>query len=259
MLLVISPAKKLDFTTPNAHKKHTQVRLLEQSKTLIDVCKALTPTDIASLMKLSDTLAGLNVARFAQWQPQMTLDNAKQAIDAFKGDVYAGMECNTLSDDARDWLQKHLRILSGLYGVLRPLDLIMAYRLEMGTRLANPNGNNLYQYWDNIITDLLLEDVNQQGDNILINLASNEYFKAVKKPLLKQNNIRVITPVFKDQKNGQYKMISFYAKKARGMMTRYIVDNRITDAEQLKDFDCAGYYYVAEASTDNELVFYRDE
>lgn len=233
--------------------------MLSQSQALIDICKELTPADIASLMKLSDKLAGLNAARFSDWQIDMNLENAKQAIDAFKGDVYAGLDCDSLSDTARDWLQDHLRILSGLYGVLRPLDLMMAYRLEMGTKLGNPNGSNLYQYWDRTITELVLKDLKQQGDEVLINLASNEYFKAVKKPLLKQNNIRVITPVFKDQKNGQYKMISFYAKKARGMMVRYIVDNKISDAEQLKDFDCAGYYYVADASTDNEMVFYRDE
>lgn len=259
MLLVISPAKKLDFSSPNVQHKYTQARLLDKSQALIDVCKALPPADIASLMKLSDKLAGLNAARFAGWCAQMNLDNAKQAIDAFKGDVYAGLECDSLSEDARDWLQEHLRILSGLYGVLRPLDLMMAYRLEMGTKLDNPHGSNLYQYWGNSITELLLEDIKQQNDEVLINLASNEYFKAVKKPLLKQSNIRVVTPVFKDQKNGQYKVISFYAKKARGMMTRYIVDNKIQDVEQLKNFDYAGYYYAADASTADEFVFYRDE
>jgi hypothetical protein len=207
-------------------------------------------------MKVSDKIAGLNVARFEQWTETFTPDNSRPAIFAFKGDVYTGLEAETLSEADLDYAQTHLRMLSGLYGLLKPLDLMQPYRLEMGTKLGNERGSNLYQFWGNIITDKLNEAIKAQEDNVLINLASNEYFKAVKPKAL---DAQVITPVFKDCKNGQYKVISFFAKKARGMMARYIIENRIESVKQLESFDTAGYYYCAAESTATELVFKREE
>ncbi|WP_375751294.1 peroxide stress protein YaaA [Vibrio sp. HN007] len=256
MLIVISPAKTLDYETPPVTQTYTQPELVDHSKELIEVCRQLTPQDISALMKVSDKIAGLNVARFEQWQETFNRENAKQSILAFKGDVYTGLEAETMSEDDFNYAQSHLRILSGLYGLLKPLDLMQPYRLEMGTKLGNERGTNLYQFWGNIITDKLNEALNQQGDNVLINLASNEYFKSVK---LKSLDASVITPVFKDCKNGKYKVISFYAKKARGMMARYIIDNRVSSVEGLTKFDVAGYYFDEAESTATELVFKRDE
>ncbi|MEL0630613.1 peroxide stress protein YaaA [Psychromonas aquatilis] len=257
MIVVISPAKTLDFESPATTTKFTEANLLAESQILINRCQKLSMQDIASLMKVSDKIAGLNVARFAQWTTPFSLDNdAKQCLFAFKGDVYTGLEAETLNESTLDYTQKHLRILSGLYGLLRPLDLMLAYRLEMGTRLDNERGTNLYQFWGNLITEELNKQLSAENSQYLINLASNEYFKAVK---TKQLNAEVITPIFKDQKNGQYKVISFYAKKARGLMARYIMENEITDLEQLKAFNIAGYYFVEAASTKTDLVFQRDE
>ncbi|RWX54193.1 peroxide stress protein YaaA [Photobacterium chitinilyticum] len=256
MLIVVSPAKTLDYESPLATQNYTQPELTEHSAELIEVCRKLTPVDIASLMKVSDKIAGLNAARFAEWQPEFTSDNARQAILAFKGDVYTGLAAETLSDEGFAYAQQHLRMLSGLYGLLRPLDLMQPYRLEMGTRLANSRGTNLYQFWGDIITDKLNAALAEQGDKLLVNLASNEYFKSVKP---KKLDAQLITPVFKDCKNGNYKVISFYAKKARGMMVRYILDNKIDSVEGLKQFDVAGYYFVPAESTDKDLVFKRDE
>ncbi|MDG3088986.1 peroxide stress protein YaaA [Vibrio hannami] len=256
MLIVISPAKTLDYESPSVIEKHTKPELIDHSKELIEVCRKLTPQDISSLMKVSDKIAGLNVARFEQWQESFTPENAKQSILAFKGDVYTGLEAETMSEEDFNFAQSHLRILSGLYGLLKPLDLMQPYRLEMGTKLANERGTNLYQFWGNIITDKLNEAIAQQGDNVLINLASNEYFKSVK---TKSLDASVITPVFKDCKNVQYKVISFYAKKARGMMARYIIDNRVSSVEELTKFDVAGYYFDESESTATELVFKREE
>ncbi|CAM3514379.1 hypothetical protein VA7868_00802 [Vibrio aerogenes CECT 7868] len=255
MLMVVSPAKTLDYESPVITEKHTIPGLLEHSELLIEVCRQLTPADIASLMKVSDKIAGLNVARFAQWRPDFSHENARQAIFAFKGDVYTGFDAYTMNDDAVEFTQSHLRILSGLYGILKPLDLMQPYRLEMGTRLANSRGNNLYQFWGDIITEQLNQDLQTQKNQVLVNLASNEYFKAVNPEKIAG---QVITPVFKDQKNGQYKIISFYAKKARGLMARYVVDNQIDSPDKLKEFDVAGYYFVEAESTATELVFKRD-
>ena len=256
MLIVVSPAKTLDYESPLPTERHTLPELTEHSSELIDVCKTLTPQAISELMKVSDKIAGLNVARFTQWTPHFDFENARQAIFAFKGDVYTGLEAETLNESGLEYAQQHLRMLSGLYGVLKPLDLMQPYRLEMGTKLANPRGTNLYQFWGNIITDKINEALVAQGDNVLVNLASNEYFKAVKP---KAVDGTIITPIFKDAKNGQYKVISFYAKKARGMMARFIIDRQVSSIEELKQFDTAGYYYVPEESTATELVFKREE
>ncbi|MGL6314628.1 peroxide stress protein YaaA [Vibrio sp. WXL103] len=256
MLIVVSPAKTLDYESPLATERYTQPELIEHSAELIEECRKLTPADVSALMKVSDKIAGLNVARFEQWSESFTRDNSRQAILAFKGDVYTGLEAQTLDEAGFDYAQRHLRMLSGLYGLLKPLDLMQPYRLEMGTKLANGRGSNLYQFWGEIITNELNQAVAEQGDDILVNLASNEYFKAVKP---KQLAAKVITPVFKDCKNGQYKVISFYAKKARGMMARYIIDHQVNTIEALKNFDVAGYYFEAAESTDTELVFKREE
>ncbi|EPT9250074.1 peroxide stress protein YaaA [Photobacterium damselae] len=256
MLIVVSPAKTLDYDSPLVTEQYTLPELTEHSQQLIEVCRELTPMDIARLMKVSDKIAGLNAARFAEWVPAFTPENARPAMFAFKGDVYTGLAAETMTDEQIAYAQQHFRMLSGLYGLLRPLDLMQPYRLEMGTKLENPRGANLYQFWGNIITDKVNLALAEQGDDILVNLASNEYFKSVKP---KQVKGTIITPVFKDAKKGQYKVISFYAKKARGLMARYIIDNQIDSIEKLKEFDAAGYYFVAAESTATELVFKREE
>lgn len=257
MITVISPAKNLDYETPAPNKKHTQPELLSHSQELIEVCRTLSAQDLSSLMKISDKLAGLNVARFTEWQTPFNTENAKQAIFAFNGDVYIGLDAATLSDSALEYAQSHLRILSGLYGILKPLDLMMAYRLEMGTKLANPRGSNLYQFWGAVIAEKLNQVFAEQNTSTLVNLASNEYFKAVDKKALKGE---IITPVFKDCKNGQYKVISFYAKKARGLMARYIMEQQVMTMDKLLAFDSAGYYYSEEHTKKaNEPVFLRAE
>jgi uncharacterized protein len=254
MLIVISPAKTLDFDTPPITQTYSQPRFLTQSKRLIDTLRKLNVADIASLMKLSDKLAGLNVARYESWHTPFDLNNAKQAVLAFKGDVYTGLEAETLDEKQLAFAQKHLRILSGLYGVLKPLDLIQPYRLEMGTKLENAQGKDLYSFWGSEIRESLQAEESLQ-DEVLINLASNEYFKAVG---AKKLTARIITPVFKDWKNGQYKMISFYAKKARGMMSRYIIEHQIQGPDKIKNFDTDGYRYSADMSKKDEWVFIRD-
>ena len=255
MLMLISPAKTLDFETP-AHTAHySQPDFLNESQQLIDALRDLAPQDISALMKISDKLGTLNYQRFADWQTPFSPDNAKQAVLAFRGDVYTGLAADNMSDDDLAFAQQHLRILSGLYGLLRPLDLIQAYRLEMGTKFANARGKNLYDFWGEEITEAINAQLKDAGP-LVVNLASNEYFGAVKPKAL---NAEVITPVFKDFKNGKYKIISFYAKKARGLMSAYIIKNRITDAEQLKAFDVDGYYFSPEESSASEWVFQRDE
>ncbi|MCU5771085.1 peroxide stress protein YaaA [Erwiniaceae bacterium BAC15a-03b] len=256
MLMVISPAKTLDFDGPLATKKFTQSALLDKSQQLIEVARALSPAQIGSLMHISDKLAELNAQRFNDWQPPFTLDNARQAILAFKGDVYTGLQAEDFSARDFDFAQQHLRMLSGLYGLLRPLDLMQAYRLEMGIKLANPAGKDLYTFWGETLTEALNNALAEQGDDVLINLASDEYFKAVKP---KKLNGRVIKPVFLDEKNGKFKVISFYAKKARGLMSRYIIQQRLTKPAQLKKFDLEGYFFDDESSSENELVFKRHE
>ena len=256
MLVVISPAKNLDYDTPAATNTFTQPEMLDDSKTLIEHCRILSPAKIGSLMKISDKLAGLNADRYASWHTPFDVSNAKQALLAFNGGVYTGLDASSFSQDDFDYAQQHLRILSGLYGVLRPLDLMQAYRLEMGIKLDTGESKNLYQFWDDRISNKLNEAIDTQGDNVLVNLASNEYFKAVKPKAL---NAEIYTPVFQDCKNGQYKVISFFAKKARGMMAKYILQNQLTEVNQLQKFDTAGYRFSAQKSKGNELVFTREE
>jgi cytoplasmic iron level regulating protein YaaA (DUF328/UPF0246 family) len=255
MLMVISPAKTLDYETPSVTPVFTQPEHLDHAQELIEQLREFSPAQIADLMHLSDKLAGLNVARFGSWERPFNPSNAKQALLAFKGDVYTGLHAEDFSEADFDFAQRHLRMLSGLYGVLRPLDLMQPYRLEMGTKLANPRGNNLYDFWGERISGWLNEALAAQGDEVLLNLASNEYFSAVKRKAL---NARVINTEFKDQKNGQYKIISFYAKKARGLMARYVIKERLTNPEGLKDFTYEGYRYSAENSKSDTLVFLRD-
>jgi len=254
MLLIISPAKKLDFEKPSPYSEHSQPAMLEEAAGLIEILRDKDSFQIADLMKLSMNLADLNVARYQQWHIPFTPDNAKQAIFAFRGDVYQGMDADSFSCDDIDFAQKHLRILSGLFGLLRPLDLMQPYRLEMGTRLHNPRGRDLYAFWGDRITDALKEAVNQQGDDILINLASNEYFKSVN---IKKINANIITPQFKERRGDSYKVISFNAKKARGQMARYIIEHQLSDPESLKGFNTDGYVFNDAISEGSTWVFSR--
>ncbi|GHC24950.1 peroxide stress protein YaaA [Aidingimonas halophila] len=256
MLSVISPAKTLDFESSPTTATYTQPDFLPQSQQLIDILQEYSPQDLSELMGISDKLAGLNAARFAEWHPSFDLDNAKQAIQAFQGDVYIGLQANSFNEADNEFAQDHLRILSGLYGMLRPLDLIQPYRLEMGTRLPNPAGKDLYAFWRDTLTTELDKALESSGSPVLVNLASNEYFKAID---TKRLNADVITPVFKDAKNGQYKIISFYAKKARGLMCSWMVRNRLNNPDDLKDFTIEGYRFNAAMSEGNTLVFTRDE
>lgn len=256
MLAVVSPAKNLDYESNLPSLDVTQPRLLDNAEELVKVCRQLSPQQLGSLMKISDKLAGLNAARFEQWQRPFNEENARPAMFAFNGDVYTGLDAASLSSEAIDTAQQQLRILSGLYGVLRPLDLMQPYRLEMGTKLDNPKGKNLYEYWGDTITQLLNDDLAKLGSSTLVNLASNEYFSAVKPKAL---NADIITPVFKDEKNGQYKVISFYAKKARGLMARFIVNQKPKSVSDLKEFDASGYRFNEAMSSDKQLVFCRAE
>lgn len=258
MLILISPAKTLDFERPAVTRKHSEPRFLEESQALVELMRDRSPADLAQLMGVSDAIAELNVRRFAEWQPPFTRDNARQAVLAFRGDVYTGLEADDWTAKDFDWAQKHLRILSGLYGVLRPLDLIQAYRLEMGTRVENGRGRDLYAFWREQVTASLAEELGERRSPVVVNLASNEYFGAVDASALPG---RLVTPVFKDLKNGQYKIISFFAKKARGAMANWIVRNRVRSADALRDFAEDGYGLdedLTDAAPDGTLVFTRD-
>lgn len=258
MIFVISPAKALDFETPPVTAKYSQPDYLDDAQELIDVLRRLSPAEVARLMSLSDQLATLNVARYESWAPPFSTTNAKQAVLAFNGDVYDGLDAGSLGDEDLRWAQQHLRILSGLYGLLRPLDLMQAYRLEMGSRLANPRGKNLYDFWGDKLTialNGLLDTERESGaEAVLVNLASEEYFKSVKTARLAG---RVVTPVFEDWKSGRYKIISFFAKRARGLMSRYAILNRVGTIDALKRFDLGGYAFASDASDDDRLVFRR--
>ena len=256
MLTLLSPAKTLDFETPPVTEQATMPDRLEDSAELIDVLRPYSPDELGALMKLSPKLSELNVQRYHDWQVPFQEGDAKQAVLAFKGDVYTGLEADNMSQDELAYAQDHLRILSGLYGLLRPLDKILPYRLEMGTKLKNPRGADLYAFWGDSITETLNQLIDETKATHIVNLASNEYFKAVKH---KQLKAPLITPVFKDEKNGKYKIISFYAKKARGMMAAYQIRERIESAEGLKDFTDAGYRFCEEESSAGEWVFKRAE
>ncbi len=254
MLILISPAKTLDFETPSNAPKHSQPALLSKSEVLINELSTKSPADLEKLMGISGKLAELNVERYHQWSRPFTEKNAKQALLAFKGDVYTGLEAEKFSDEDFIYAQDHLRILSGLYGVIRPLDLIQPYRLEMGTRLANEGGKNLYEFWGSDITLALNKQLAKLKSETVLNLASNEYFKSVKEKDLKAE---IVSPSFKDWKNGQYKMISFYAKKARGVMSSWVIKNQIESADELRKFRLDGYRFSASDSTPQTPVFTR--
>ena len=252
MIIVISPAKSLDFDTPTEHLPSTQPDYIAESTELIDQLRVLGSADIAGLMSISDKLADLNYQRYQDWQPKFTVSNSKQALLAFTGDVYQGIDAGSMNDDDLQYAQQHLRILSGLYGLLKPLDLIQPYRLEMGTGFTNTKGKNLYEFWGSQLTEALNRLL--ETEQVLVNLASSEYFKAVK---AKQIAGEIMTPQFKDYKNGKYKIISFFAKRARGAMARFIIQNQLDQPEQLKAFDWQGYGFDADMSAGNEWVFSR--
>jgi uncharacterized protein len=254
MLIVVSPAKKLDYDTPAKTKTSTMPDFLEHSQILIDRLREFSTMDIAELMHLSMKLAELNFDRYENWSLPLSTDNAKQAMFAFKGDVYTGLDADSFSANDIKFAQKHFRMLSGLYGLLRPLDLMFPYRLEMGTRLENERGKNLYEFWGNIITDAINKQLKASKSEHLINLASNEYFKSVK---TKNINAEIITPAFKEYKNGEYKMIGIYAKKARGLLSRYIIQNQLSTPEDIKNFDLDGYKFNSKVSKGNNWVFTR--
>ncbi|MFC3901647.1 hypothetical protein SAMN05421749_101307 [Acinetobacter marinus] len=256
MFIVISPAKSLDYESELPTEQFTQPRLLDDSARLIEEARKLSASQLGQLMHISEKLSQLNVDRFRDWQADFDLHNARQAIYAFTGDVYTGLDATSLDSAEIKFAQQHLRMLSGLYGLLRPLDLMMPYRLEMGTKLKNERGDNLYQFWGDRITERLRDDMQAEKSKILVNLASDEYYKSVNEKIL---DCEIIKPVFLDQKNGKYKVISFYAKKARGLMSRFIIQNKLKKIEQLKDFNVDGYYFDAENSNAQELVFKRDE
>jgi uncharacterized protein len=254
MLILLSPAKSLDYKTPPHVATYTQPAFLDRSAALISQLRALSPADIANLMDLSDQLALLNFNRYADWTQPFTPENAKQAVLAFDGDVYDGLAAKTLSAADLDFAQQHVRILSGLYGILKPLDLMQPYRLEMGTKFANAGGKNLYAFWGETLLAALNAELAAMPRPVAVNLASEEYFKAA---VGRKIRGEVIQPVFEDWSNGRYRIVSFFAKRARGLMTRYAVVNRLDEPEGLKGFDADGYTFAAAASDERSWVFRR--
>ncbi len=254
MLFLLSPAKALDYDTPAHVASHTQPLFTRQSAELIEVLKTQSPQQISSLMKLSDKLSGLNVARYEAWSPTFTAQNSKQAALAFNGDVYEGLNAKTLGESDLQWAQAHVCILSGLYGVLRPLDWMQPYRLEMGTALATARGKNLYQFWGSEIAHYLNERAAADASPVVVNLASEEYFKVIDRKALKP---RVVTCVFQELKAGQYKIISFMAKRARGLMVRYAIEKKLNSVKKLESFNLEGYDYAPDVSEPDRLVFRR--
>ena len=258
LLMVLSPAKSLDYTTPPTTSIATQPQFVKQATALVEGLRKQSPQQLGALMGISDKLAALNAARFAEWKPRFTPEDSKQAVLAFNGDVYEGLDAGSLSEKDLQWAQQHLRILSGLYGVLRPLDLMRPYRLEMGTAWPNARGKDLYAYWGSQIAESLNADLAEgKGEPVLVNLASDEYFRSVDRGVLKA---RVVQPVFQDgtpQKG--YKVVSFYAKRSRGLMARYIVLHRISTVEKIKAFDSEGYRFVPEVSKEDQWIFRRDK
>jgi cytoplasmic iron level regulating protein YaaA (DUF328/UPF0246 family) len=254
MLFLLSPAKSLDYDTPVGALPHTLPGFLPQSAELIEVLRQKSPQQIAELMSLSDKLAGLNVARYEAWSPKFSANNSKQAVLAFNGDVYEGLDAKTLKPAQLDWAQQHVCILSGLYGVLRPLDWMQPYRLEMGTALPTAQGKNLYQFWGSQIASYLNERAAADTVPVIVNLASEEYFKAVDKKALKP---RVVNCVFEELKAGKYKIISFMAKRARGLMVRYAIERKLSTVKQLESFQLEGYQFAPDVSEPDRLVFRR--
>lgn len=254
MLILLSPAKSLDYDTAPTTDRHTLPQFAAESAALIEVLRPYTPAQLSSLMDLSDALATLNVARYAAWSPRFSARNSKQAVLAFNGDVYEGLDAPSLKQKDLDWAQEHVAILSGLYGILRPLDWMQPYRLEMGTKLANPRGKDLYAWWGDRLAEHLNQQLAEQGSDVVINLASQEYFKSVKRKALKA---RVVECVFEDWKAGQWKVISFHAKRARGLMARHAILKRAKAPKDLLGFNAEGYAHDAEASTPQRLVFRR--
>ena len=256
MLFLLSPAKSLDYEAPAGPLPHTLPAFVDDSAELIDVLRQKSPQQIAELMSLSDKLAGLNVARYESWSRKFTANNAKQAVLAFNGDVYEGLDAKSLKPEQLEWAQQHVCILSGLYGVLRPLDWMQPYRLEMGTSLVTPRGKNLYAFWGRKIADYFNERAAEDASPVLVNLASEEYFKAVDLTQLKP---RVVHCVFEEGKGGKYKIVSFYAKRARGLMARYAIENKLGTVKKLESFNLEGYRFSPEASRPDRLVFRRDQ
>jgi len=256
MLIVISPAKSLDFKTPPVISDFTIPDLLDESEKLIGRLKTLSPKKVSALMGISSDLGELNFQRFQAWHLPFTPENAKQAIFAFNGDVYQGLNATSLSKEELERAQSKLRILSGLYGVLKPLDLIQPYRLEMGTKLKYYKAKDLYAFWNPLITKKVNMAVSESGSNVLINLASNEYFKSIDKKKLKAE---IVTPDFKEFKNGSYTMISFFAKRARGLMSRFILENNITEPSDLLAFESEGYSFNSRLSKPENPVFTREQ
>jgi len=256
MLIVLSPAKSLNYKTPVKVKAPTLPEFVSESAKLIADLKKLAPQDVAKLMGLSDQLATLNVGRYRDWSKKFTEENSKPAIYAFDGDVYDGFDVKSLDAKSIQFAQDHIRILSGLYGALKPLDLMQPYRLEMGTSFKNARGKDLYAFWGGRVTDSIKKVLEKQKKPVLLNLASEEYFKVLQP---KELDCPVIAPVFQDAKDGKYKIISFYAKRARGLMARYVVENRITDPSDLKGFNLDGYKYYAAESKVDKPVFRRAE
>ena len=254
MLFIISPAKTLDYSSPISIQGQSDIPFLKESKQLMKVLKKYKADDIAKLMNVSSKIAYLNHDRFAQWQVPFIEEESRQALYAFKGEVYNGIDAYSLSQDDTDYAQEHMRMLSGLYGLLRPYDMILPYRLEMGTKLQTEKYKNLYEFWGDKITKNLQKAIDESGTSILVNLASNEYFKAINTKKIKSP---IITPIFKEAKGDSYKVIAIFAKKARGLMSRYIIENKIQSPEELKHFDKEGYFFNAELSTDTELTFTR--
>ncbi len=255
MISVISPAKTLDFDSPPTTNTYTQPEFIAESEKIMAKLKKTSKKRIGILMDISKNLVDLNFERYQDWAPDFDKESSRQAILAFKGDVYIGLEADKFAEDDLEFAQKHLRILSGLHGILKPLDLIRPYRLEMGTSLKVGRRENLYDFWKDKIYKNLNSAIEESGSNVLINIASNEYFSAVDTKKLKAEIVKVD---FKDFKNGEYKMLSFFAKKARGMMARYIIDHRINDPESIKSFNSDGYYFSEELSTSGHFVFLRD-
>ncbi len=254
MLIVISPAKTLDYDTHPVTPEYSIPAYLDDAEIIVARVRKYSLSEIRDTMALSERLAKLNFERFKSWHKPFTPMNSKQAILAFKGDVYAGIDAATFSESDFAFAQQHLRILSGLYGILRPLDLMQPYRLEMGRKIDNERGKNLYEFWQDRVTDGINRELARMGCRYLINLASSEYFKVIDP---KRVEADIITPVFKDYKNGQYKTIGFYAKKARGRFSRFIIKERLSDPKELKNFDVDGYCFNESLSTDHKLVFTR--